>query len=274
MGKNTNIYRIYELFETLSIEDKEMVVRDLTAEMKNTGTKRVKKVNTAQSAKSQLEKAWERISNEISELEDAPYIDDNIEITYVWNICDELIESGNLGKESWELRKKIIKDIIKNHYYDEYSVDDPLEQLMHAMCTNKKEKLECAEMLLNSGYSYLVFDGAKIYKELGQPGKYYKMMEKYLSSNPREYLELIEYYKDTDLDKACEIAERGLKKCYQNRTEFLICLIQRAKDKGDEEQYYKLLRGARLRSYVDVGEIYEKFGVDKNALRVAKAKKK
>ncbi len=271
---NTDIYKIYELFDTMPIEDKEMVVRNLTAEMKNAGTKKVKKVNKAQFSKSHLEKAWERIGEEISELRDAPYIDDNIEITYVWNICDELIESGKLGKESWELRKKIIKDIIKNHYYDEYSVDDPLEQLMQAMCTNKKEKQECADMLLNSGYSYLAFDGAKIYKELGQPAKYYKMIENYLSSNPREYLELIEYYKDTDPDKACEIAERGLKKCYQNRTEFLICLIQRAKDKGDEERYYKLLRGARLRSYVDVSKIYEKFGVDKNALRAAKAKKK
>ena len=271
---NMDVYKIYELFEALSIEDKEMVVKNLTAEMKNAGTKKVKKVNKAPSSKTQLEKGWERICDEIKELMDAPYIDDNIEITYVWNTCDDLIESGNLGKESWDLRKKIIKDIIKNRYYDEYSVNEPLEELMHAMCTNKKEKLECADMLLNSGYSYLAFDGAKIYKELGEPKKYYKMMENYLGSNPREYLELIDYYKDVDPDKASEIAERGLKKCYHNRTEFLIYLIQRAKDKGDKEQYYKLLRGARLRSFVDAGEIYEKFGVDKSALRVAKAKKK
>ena len=62
---NMDVYKIYELFETLSTEDKEMVVKNLTAEMKNAGTKKVKKVNTASSSKSKLEIAWERIREEI-----------------------------------------------------------------------------------------------------------------------------------------------------------------------------------------------------------------
>ncbi len=138
------------------------------------------------------------------------------------------------------------------------------------MCTTKKEKLECADMLLNSGTTYLAIDGAKIYKDLGHPEKYYKLMESQLGSDPKLYLELIDFYKDSNPAKAAEIAERGLKKCYHSRTELLIFLIQFAKDQGNEEEYYKLLRGARLRNYVDVSMIYETFKVDKNALRSSK----
>ncbi len=169
---------------------------------------------------------------------------------------------------------KIIKDIIRNHYYDEYSVDEPLEDLVQAMCTTKKEKLEFADMLLKDAPSYMAIEGAKIYKEFGHPEKYYKLMEGRLGSEAGAYLELIGYYKDVNPDKAAGIAQQGLKKCYRGRTDMLIYLIQHAKNQGNEEEYMKLLRGVRLRSYVDVSKIYETFGVSKESLRVVKVKKK
>ena len=264
MGLNLNIIEIYKLYETLSTQEKSMVVSYLSELLRLEKEKNDTKV--AENA-SQLQEAWTQILSEIRALRNEPYIDDQIEITNIYEICEKIISNGELGKEPWELRKKIIKDVIRNHYYSDYSVDEPLEDLIHAMCTTKKEKLECADILINAGPAYIAIEGAKIYKEQGQPEKYYKLMENQLGSEPGLYLELISFYKDSNPDKAAEIAERGLKKCNRDRTELLIHLIQYAKNHGNEEEYYKLLRGARLRSHVDVSKIYETFMVDNDALR-------
>ncbi len=225
-------------------------------------------------AKSRLESAWEQILDEVRELSYEPYIDDQIEISNVYEICEELINSDILKDESWDLRKEIIKDFVQNHYYNEYSVDEPIEELVSAMCTTQAEELEYADILLNTGYSYLAFDGAKIYKKYGQPDRYYKLLEERLGDDYREYQELIDYYKDVDPDKACQIAEIGLKKCYRHRTEFLIFIIHHAKDTGDEEKYFKLLDNVTRRSYVDVNRIYEEFGVSSIWLREMRRSRK
>ena len=57
--------------------------------------------------KSWLKARWNKICRLMRALDREPYIDDQIEIEEIWKICEEMIASGRLTEEPWELRKSI-----------------------------------------------------------------------------------------------------------------------------------------------------------------------
>ena len=60
---------------------------------------------------SPLEDAWDRIKDLLEDLSLEPYIDDQIQITEIWEIVEELIRQGGLEKEPWDLKEKILQEI-------------------------------------------------------------------------------------------------------------------------------------------------------------------
>ena len=84
-------------------------------------------------AHSLLEENWIEIENLMYELSREPYIDDQLEIDEIWNLCEDMIKSGELKKEKWQVRKRIIGLIVENEYYDYYGVYDPMHDLMEAL---------------------------------------------------------------------------------------------------------------------------------------------
>jgi len=121
-----------------------------------------------------------------------------------------------------------------------------------------KENLLCADLIYQIGSGYIKQYGAKIYKQYGKPEKYYDYLEQCLNNNLEPYLELIEYYRNINADKAAEIAELGLKKCHGEQTELFIYLIQYEQMKGNEENIARLIRSAKCRKRrVDVAKVQE-----------------
>ena len=53
------------------------------------------------SKKSYLEKNWTEIKRLMNVLKHEPYIDDQIEIEEIWDICEEMISDGRLADETW-----------------------------------------------------------------------------------------------------------------------------------------------------------------------------
>ena len=151
----------------------------------------------------------------------------------------------------------MIKSIVSGEYYDEYGVCDPMKDLFEALIFTQEEKLEIADLIFESGSEFMKRDGAQLYKECGQTGKYYAFVEECLNDKEAPYMELIDYYMGVDPRKAVEIAEQGLKKCRDDQTDLIIFLLKVAVACGDKEWEAKLLKSARLRQKVNTSKVME-----------------
>ena len=169
----------------------------------------------------------------------------------IWDICEELLQSGSLKNESWDVRKKILTEIIENAYYEEYSVYDPICDLFLGLAFTTEEKLWCADTIFRIGPSFILENGARIYKENGKPEKFYDYIESTLSKDSKPYLELINYYENSDLNKAIEIAKLAMKRCTNDLTEIVIFLLMDAVRKNDDDEYNKLVKSAKLRRSIN-----------------------
>ena len=73
------------------------------------------------------------------ELEDEPYIDDQVQIGEIWNIVQALLKRGDFDKEPWEVKERILKEIYDNNFYDYYGIYDPMKDLrMQSVQRGKK----------------------------------------------------------------------------------------------------------------------------------------
>ena len=237
---------IYKMLDTLSLEMKEELLEYLKADIA---------AAKAAPQKSYLEEQWAEIKRLIEKLKYEPYIDDQFEIGEIWNICEEMIRSGKLKKEPWQIRRHVIKSIISGEYYDEYGVYDPMKDLLNALMFTQEEKIEVADITFEIGSGYMQADGAKLYKECGQQEKYIAYVEAHLKNKEEPYLEVINYYKDKDPVKAVGIAELGLKKCNDSQTGIITFLIQSAGENGDMERAARLIKSAKKRRSVNFAEV-------------------
>lgn len=198
-----------------------------------------------------LKGAWTQISELISDLMDEPYIDDQPEIDEVCDIVEALLKHGGFEKESWEVKKSILKEIYDNELYDCYGVADPMMDLVNAICTTREENLKRAEIMMKAGSGYFGPEAAKLYRELGEEDKCARYFEKHLGKEEEPYNILIDYYKDRDRAKAVEIASLAIQKCQYDQTAFFAFLLQDAKNRGDEATFKKLMQSAHGRRTVN-----------------------
>ena len=209
--------------------------------------------------KSFLRGTWDQIMDLISDLMHEPYIDDQFEIEEIWNIIKALLKRGGFEKEPWEIKEHILAEIYENDYYDYYGVYDPMRDLADAICSDKKENLKRAEIMMKAGRGCLGADAAKLYYDLGEEDKCAEYFENHLGKEEEPYEILIDYYKDRDHEKAVEIAALAIQKCQKDQTPFFIFLLQDAKDKRDETAFKKLMQSAHRRRAVKSSEVDAKF---------------
>lgn len=204
-----------------------------------------------------LETSWEQIGELFRALSYERYIDDQLEIDEVWEICGALVRRGGLEEEDWEIRKKVLRDMVFHEYYDCYGCYDPVKELAEKLYVTPEETLEFADMLNERGC--YAREAADLYRQYGRTDKYVQYLETHLDKTSREYVELMQYH-DNDGNKAGarEVAKQGLEKCRDDLTELFIFLLQDAKSCGDEERYKKLYASAKRRKKADIGRINEK----------------
>ena len=246
-----NVYGIYEMFAHLTLEQKKGVLRDFQ-EM----------VDAEENAPegSYLEQKWKEIEDSLFDLSLEPYIDDQLEIDVIWHICEEIIKSGRLQEEPWKVREEIIQKITDNEYYDQYGVCDPMIDLIRKLPQNREEKLKTAEIMWN-GSGFMKKDGAELFRELGEEGRYIQYLETHLGDDPERYMEVIRYYEERDPDKAEQIAELAREKCRRaykpGLTDVYAFLVRRAYDTGDIDRLRKLFDSARRRYTVNAERLKE-----------------
>lgn len=206
-----------------------------------------------------LRETWAQISELILDLEDEPYIDDQVQIDEIWNIVEELLKHAGFEKEPWEVKENILEDIYDNDFYDYYGIYDPMKDLANAICTTEEENLKRAEIMMKAGGGCLGADAAKLYRELGEEDKCAEYFENHLGREEEPYEILVDYYKDRNYEKAVEIAALAIQKCKKDQTPFFVFLLQDAKDRKDEASFKKLMQSAHRRRAVKSSAVDEKF---------------
>lgn len=243
---------IYDLLDTLTPEMKEQLLEYLVAD-----------IRSAKSAppKTYLEEQWEDIERLLKNLDYEPHLDDQFELLEIMDICEELINSGELENEPTEIRQKVIDSIISNDMYNSYGVDDYMSDLLNALIITPEEKLRTADAIFENGSDRMKKEWSEYYKRCDRQEQYFSYVEQHLNDKQKPYLELIDYcLKEGDRDRAVRIAEQGLKKCRDDQTELVTFLIRRAREDGNEKREMQLLRGARARRAVNMSRVTEMLG--------------
>ena len=205
-----------------------------------------------------LASSWKQIQELLEQLRFERYIDDQWQIEEVWKISEALIKRGKFEQEDWELRKKILSEIIKQDYYDYYGCYDPMRDLSKKMCMKPEEFLAFAEIMEESGYYGK--EAAELYHQYGRDDKYISYLETHLGKESEAYVEVIEYYKKhNNFDRARQVAEQGLEKCKNKLTDIFIYLLMDAKKNEDEGRYQKFYTSAKRRRGADIIRIDETF---------------
>ena len=159
---------IYELLDTFTLEMKEELLEYLKADIA---------AEKAAPKKTYLEEQWKKIERWMEYLKYEPYIDDQIQVEEIDDLCHEMINSGKLADEPWNLRREIIEQIIDGEFFDCYCVYDAMHDLYRALMLTKEEKLEIADYIFKTGSGYMMREAIKIYKEYEQFEKYYPYAE-------------------------------------------------------------------------------------------------
>lgn len=197
-----------------------------------------------------FESKWLCMLALMRELDCEPYIDDQIQIDEIWQICASIIKQINLAQLSMDFKKNVWCRIVSNYYYDKYGVYDPMHDLAYAMIKTEEEELVFA-LVLACYKSYE--DAAVIYKKYDYLKEYTFCMKKLLAKDSDPYRELIDYYEQHGMhEEAMEIANMTLKLCRdRGMTDIFLFLVKDAYVAGNMEKVAKLVKSTKLRSYVN-----------------------
>ena len=204
-----------------------------------------------------LNSSWRQIQELIQWLSYERYIDDQVEIEEIWEICAALVRHLKDNSESWNIRKQVLQDIVDNDGYDYYSCCDPMTDLLEALCNTEEEYLEKANIMMKSRLTKYQKQAAKIYYEFGHDEEYVLYLNRNLAKSADAYLELIEYYDShNDTDEAIKVANEALDKCRDSKiTEVFVFLIKELYKAGNKAEATKLYRRAKQRKNVLISEL-------------------
>ena len=242
---------IFETFDHLDLETKRYVVGELQNRLEAEEC-----LIMTLPEKTYLEKCWEEIGQQIYELSLEPYVDDQVEIDVIWEKIDEMIQSGRLSSENWDIRRSVLKDIVDNDFYDYYGVSDPMHDLIPKLLLTDTEKKQLADYLWETPKRSLEL-ADQLYQEIGETDRHLQYAEQRLKDQAGPYLDLIHYYADKDEAKALKIAEQGRVKCRNDLDEIYIFMINCARKRDDFEEIKRLLRSAKSRRGADFRHIMQ-----------------
>ena len=195
--------------------------------------------------------AWKQICELIEQLLYESNLDNQWQVEEIKNMCSALIKRGRFDQEDWELRKKILKDIIGHEYYNRYSCSDSMLDLSEQLCFTAQEYLAFAEILDRSD-TYKK-KAAQLYRQYGREDKYLFYLETHLDRESDTYIDLIKCYEQLGrLDEARQVGEQGLENCRDNLTDIFIFLLKDARRYGDKTRFRKFYSSAKRRRGADI----------------------
>lgn len=202
-----------------------------------------------------LEDSWKAIKELFDSLDNNYFKNSAWQLEEIKKISEDLIKRENLLLENWEIRKKVLSDILKHNYYCSYSCHDLMSALEERLYTHPDEELAFAG-LLNEYESYKE-RAAYLYHQCGQDEPYMAYLRSNLGSKSKTYVDLVHCCHHHHLiDEARNIAEQGLKNCKKDDlTELFIYLLVDAQKNNAMDKFKSLYASAKRRKMVNIKRI-------------------
>ncbi len=219
---------------------------------------------------SPLHQMWNSIQGDMRALSRMRHIDDPIELSHAWETVEDFVASYDFHQETWKTRKKFIEDIVANDFYSDIDLIDPMEELVQALVLTEEERLSYAKILERSGRTW---SAVQLYKELGYEEKYVAYFETIIAEGdgfkydrygydkkPRPFQVVLDYYWNRDRRRCLTYARMCTEKTNPDRTKAYYCLMQDAKERGDDGTFQSLLSEVkRRRSNVNCAALQKEF---------------
>ncbi len=248
------------------IDELEKQQKQLRKKLKHLQLLLEREENPEEEGEKQLTRAWSDIQGLLTELRYEPYIDDQWQISEIWEICEKLVKEHKCQYAPWELRKKILADIVENDYYDYYGCIDPMEDLVKELRTGEQEYLEFADMLCRANRGACTREAAMLYREHGEEEKYVNYLWDNLGKQNREYIELMDFYeKIEDWADVITVGEIALSKCKEDMTDIFIGLMCAARKQGDTlsvQNYFSVAKKRKKVQRQKVEDFYNSLTLD------------
>ena len=199
---------------------------------------------------------WKQMNELLELLSYECAITDQWEVEEIQKICRNLLKKNDLGKEDWELRKKVLSDLVCRNYYEKVGCKEMLSELPERLCVRKEEFLAFADMLNQSGEYEYEKKAALLYRQYGREDKYISYLETHLGKEGKTYAALVDCYQGQgNIDGARKIARQGLQQCRDELTDLFIWLLADARRNGEADGYKKLYASAKRRNGADIKKI-------------------
>lgn len=174
----------------------------------------------------------------------------------IQKICRSLLKMEDLGNEDWELRKKVLYDLVCHRYYERVGCKEMMSELSERLCVSNEEFLAFADMLDQSDRYEYEKKAAALYHQYGREDKYISYLESHLEKEGKTYAALVDcYQRQGNIDGARKTARQGLEQCRDELTDLFIWLLADARRREDAEGYKKLYASAKRRRGADITKI-------------------
>lgn len=153
---------------------------------------------------------------------------------------DQLVELLKETTFSWELRKKVLDEIIEQIYEDNSGFIDYLIEVAMEFCQSREENLYLADCLAQYESSYYRKVAAQLYKGNGEKAKYLATLQENLEYGS-DYVELAMFYQEESKEaEAIQLAWIGLNEVIGRLDQVYDFLFSGYQEKQDEASLLKL----------------------------------
>mgnify|MGYP002509956288 CR=1 FL=1 len=199
---------------------------------------------------------WKQINELFEVVRGEHVIKNQWEVDLIQKICGNLLEKDNYGEEDWELRKKVLLDLVSNRFYEKIGCREMMWELSERLCDRKEEFLVFADLLNQADRSEYERKAASLYHQYGREDKYISYLEAHLGKEGKIYAALVDcYHRQGNIDGARKVARQGLEQCKDDLTDLFIWLLADARRSKDTENYKKLYASAKRRRGADIKKI-------------------
>jgi len=84
------------------------------------------------------------------------------------------------NSEVWDIRKRVLHDIVGNNGYDHYGCSDSVTDSLEVLCNTKEEYLEKDYVMMKNGLREYQKMDEKIYYEYGYDEEYISYLKRHL----------------------------------------------------------------------------------------------
>lgn len=182
---------------------------------------------------------WEELESDLSELDEYGGGPDEMEehVSECLSQMEELLKEKEISKEE---RIALVEEVLPFIHSGNAGMDDSLYDVVYAACKDHEDWRHLAESFEKIGEDWPLDHARRIYRKIGEHGKYLKLRAKKMICG-LDYYDLVTFYLEQgDKDRAVAIAQEGIVKATGRMDELREFMAKHFSEKGNRSEFLKI----------------------------------